>query len=203
MTRRFCREYTMQDYDDQPNIKVTQRKDEPSAARCGCAVQTGLYSPGDREGRYSMSISKYNSEGYHDPTTHDALTTIERDAREAQLLFLAQNVPGYRSIVFICSPYAGDVLGNERRARRFCRFAVEKNCIPIAPHLLFPQFLDDSDPEERALGLFMGCVLLTKCAELWVFGEHVTDGMALEIEKAERRLIPIRYFTEEMEEMSN
>ncbi len=150
-----------------------------------------------------MSISKCNHEGYRDPTTHDALTAIERDARTAHLLSLAQSVPGFRPVVFICSPYAGEIRKNERRARKYCKFAVEQNCIPVAPHLLFPQFLDDREPEERALGLRMGCVLLTKCAELWVFGEHVTDGMALEIEKAERRLIPIRYFTEEMEVLTH
>lgn len=146
-------------------------------------------------------MSYFNSEGYHDPTAYEALTNIEREEKEANLNALAQSVPGYRPLVFICSPYAGDAAVHEHRAREYCRFAIKQNCIPIAPHLLFPQFLDDSDPEERSLALFMGCVLLTKCAELWVFGEHVTDGMALEIEKAERRLIPIRYFTEEMEEI--
>ena len=150
-----------------------------------------------------MSISKCNHEGYRDPTAHDALTAIKRDARNAHLLSLAQSIPGFRPVVFICSPYAGEIQKNKRRARKYCRFAVKQKCIPVAPHLLFPQFLDDNDPQERKLGLFMGCVLLTKCAELWVFGEHVTAGMALEIDKAERNLILVRYFTEEMEEMSN
>ena len=148
-------------------------------------------------------MSQFNHEGYHDPTAHEALTSIEREEREAHLSDLAKNMPGYKPLVFICSPFAGNVTENERSTREYCRFAIKQNCIPIAPHLLFPQFLDDSNPEERTLGLFMGCVLLSKCAELWVFGEHVTDGMALEIEKAERRLIHIRYFTEEMEEMNN
>ena len=144
-------------------------------------------------------MSQFNHEGYHDPTAHEALTNIERDAREAHLITLTHKIPGFRPVVFICSPYAGEIQKHKRRARKYCQFAVRNNCIPVAPHLLFPQFLDDSEPEERKLELFMGCVLLTKCAELWVFGEHVTDGMAMEIEKAERRLIPIRYFTEEME----
>ena len=149
-----------------------------------------------------MIISKCNHEGYRDPTAHDALMNIEREERQANLNALAQNVPGFRPLVFICSPYAGEITQNACKTRRFCQFAIEQNCIPIAPHLLFPQFLNDSEPEERALGLFMGCVLLTKCAELWVFGEKVTDGMALEIEKAERRMIPIRYFTEETKEVN-
>lgn len=149
-----------------------------------------------------MSSSRYNHEGYYDPTAYEAMTNIERAEREASLNALAQTVPGYRPVVFICSPYAGDVQENVSNTHRFCKFAVEQNCIPLAPHLLFPQFLNDNDPEERSLGLFMGCVLLTKCAELWVFGENVTNGMALEIERAERRLIPIRYFTEELKEVN-
>lgn len=46
----------------------------------------------------------------------------------------------------------------------------------------------------------MGRVLLTKCVELWVFGSRVTAGMEREISKAEERSMPIRYFTEDMEE---
>lgn len=146
-------------------------------------------------------MSHFNHEGYLDPTAHEALTNIEREEREDRLLGLAQSVPGYRPLVFICSSYEGNVAVNERRIREYCKFAIEQNCIPIAPHLMFPQFLDDNDPEDCKLGLFMGYVLLTKCAELWVFGEHVTDGMALEIEKAEHRHMHIRHFTEEMEEI--
>jgi len=149
-----------------------------------------------------MSISVFNHEGYHDPTAHDALAALQQQEMQANLNALAKTVPGFRPLVFICSPYAGDTAANEYMTRNYCKYAIEQNCIPIAPHLLFPQFLDDNEPEERKLGLFMGCVLLTKCVELWVFGEHITDGMAMEIEKAERRQMPVRYFTEEMKEVS-
>ncbi len=149
-----------------------------------------------------MSISRFNHEGYYDPTAYSALTAIERQARKAGLTSLSQNIHGFRPLVFICSPFAGEIMKNAHKTRQFCQFAIKRNCIPVAPHLLFPQFLDDGIPEERKLGLYMGSVLLTKCAELWVFGEQVTDGMAFEIEKAERRQIPIRYFTEEMKEVN-
>ena len=108
--------------------------------------------------------------------------------------------PNYRPIVFICSPYADDPVGNERRALSYCRFAVRRGCIPIAPHVYFTRFLDEANPQDRELGLFMGRVLLTKCVELWVFGSCVTAGMEREIAKAEERSMPIRYFTEDMEE---
>ena len=57
--------------------------------------------------------------------------------------------------------YAGDIEKNTYRARAFSRFAVEKNCIPMAPHLLFPQFMNEAT--ERWLGLKMGIALLGKC----------------------------------------
>jgi len=140
-----------------------------------------------------MGISKYNSEGYHDPTTYEALSKIEKEQKAAKR--------AYRPLVYICSPFAGDVEGNTEKARRYSRFAVRCACIPFAPHLLFPQFMDDSVPTERSIALFMGMVLLGKCDQIWVFGRTISAGMAAEIEKAEKKNIPVRYFTEELEEV--
>ena len=55
---------------------------------------------------------------------------------------------------------------------------------------------------ERDLALFMDIVLLSKCAELWVFGGTISKGMSIEIEKAKRKGQPIRYFTEDCKEVS-
>ena len=147
-----------------------------------------------------MKINKYSEEGYHDPTPYEAFTNIEAQRRAAQPPFAMK---AYRPIVFICSPYADDPLNNERRAIRYCRFAVRHGCIPIAPHIYFPRFLDDRNPAERALGLFMGHVMLTKCVELWVFGDRITPGMEREIAKAGERAMQIRYFDEDMKEVTN
>ena len=140
-----------------------------------------------------MGISKYNSEGYHDPTTYGALSKIEKKEKAAK--------KEYRPLVYICSPFAGDVENNISMARVYSRFAVRNACIPLAPHLLFPQFMDDSVPAERSIALFMGMVLLSKCEQVWVFGNIISKGMAAEIEKAEKKNMPIRYFTEELEEV--
>lgn len=67
-----------------------------------------------------------------------------------------------------------------------------------AAHLLFPQYMDEST--ERELALFMGMVLLGKCAQVWVFGDVISDGMAAEIAKAKKKGKVIRYFTEDLEE---
>ena len=136
-----------------------------------------------------MSINKFNSEGYYDPTTYEALTNIEKEERALR---------AFRPIVYICSPYAGDVSANVENARRYSRFAVDAGYIPIAPHLLFPQFL--SEETERELAIFMDLVLLGKCEQLWVFGGEVSDGMRREIGRAKQKNMTIRYFTEDMEE---
>lgn len=135
-----------------------------------------------------MTISKFNSEGYYDPTTYEALSKVEREEKAAR----------YQPLVYICSPFSGDISGNIERAKKYSRYAVDSKAIPIAPHLLFPQFM--SDDAERELALFMDMVLLGKCEELWVFGELVTEGMSAEIAKAKRKNMKIRYFTENCEE---
>ena len=101
-------------------------------------------------------------------------------------------------MVYICSPYAGDIEVNTRNARRYCRMATDMGCIAIAPHLYFPQFM--SEETERELAMFMNKVLITKCSELWVFGNNYTAGMNAEIIYAIRKDKPIHYFNENMEE---
>ena len=139
-----------------------------------------------------MSIDLRNSEGYPDPTAYNAISSVEREEHQA--------LRAFRPIVYICSPYAGDIEGNTEAARRYSRFAVEAGYIPIAPHLLFPQFMDDDDPAERELGLFFGNALMSKCSEVWVFGERISNGMAAEIKRARWKNYRLRYFTEELEE---
>ncbi|MDP3058954.1 MAG: DUF4406 domain-containing protein [bacterium] len=133
-----------------------------------------------------MGISKFNAEGYFDPTAYEALTNIEREAKQK----------AFKPLVFICSPFAGDVDRNIEKARRYCKYAVEQNKIPLAPHLLFPQFMNDGNATERRLAIFMGLVLLAKCAELWYFGEIISEGMQVELTKAKKRNIPIRHFSD-------
>ena len=137
-----------------------------------------------------MSINRRNSEMYYDPTAYEALSRVDREEQAKQ----------YRPLVYICSPYSGDVARNTLNARRFSRFAAKSGYIPVTPHLLYPQFLDDNKPAERDLGLLSGNALLDLCAEVWVFGAHVSSGMKAEIERAKQRRCPIRYFTEQCDE---
>jgi hypothetical protein len=140
-----------------------------------------------------MSINKFNSEGYYDPTAYEALTAVEQEEKATK---------AFRPLVYICSPYSGDIGNNIKSAKRYSRFAVDMGYIPITPHLLYPQFLDDDNPAERSLGLLFGNVLMAKCAEVWVFGSYISPGMNAEIERAKRKKYTIRYFSDDCREVS-
>ncbi len=62
----------------------------------------------------------------------------------------------------------------------------------FCPHLLYPQILDDNNPEERRLGINIGKEFLTKCDELWAFGGYISHGMFEEIEFAKKIGIPVK-----------
>lgn len=138
-----------------------------------------------------MGINKFNAEGYRDPTAFEAITNVVKEDKKSV----------YRPLAYICSPYSSDVEANTEKARRYSRFAVDRGFIPLAPHLLYPQFLNDEVASDRDLGLFFGIVLLGKCSEVWVFGSNISSGMAAEIEKAKRKNLPIRYLGDQCEEV--
>lgn len=96
--------------------------------------------------------------------------------------------------VFICSPYRGDVERNVKAARKHARMAAIIGYCPIAPHLLFSQFLNDRDPEERIMGITLGVEQMKMCDEVWVFGSRISNGMGFELEKAKELGIPVRLY---------
>ena len=95
-------------------------------------------------------------------------------------------------LIYVASPYAGDVEKNVAYARRVCREIAEHGYAFVAPHLMYPEILDDAVPEERQAVIKMGLTLLQRCDELWAFGPVVSSGMQTEIAEAERLRIPIR-----------
>ena len=141
-----------------------------------------------------MNIPYFNQEHYADPTVYEALKNIEAERKALR---------AFRPIVYICSPFAGDVESNIANAKRYCRFAVDSGYIPIAVHLLFPQFMDDADPDERELALFFGNAIMSKCSEVWVFGERISSGMASEIGRAKWKNYRIRYFDSDCKEVTD
>ena len=136
-----------------------------------------------------------NNEHYPDPTCASAYAAIKKE--------IAQNQgETYMPWVYIASPLRGDIEGNIKRAKEYCHFAIKQNAVPMCPHIYFPLFFDDNAELERRIGLILGLQMLKRCKEMWVFGDRISKGMANEIKIAEKRKIPVRYFTSECVEVN-
>ena len=106
---------------------------------------------------------------YPDPTAAEAIAKASKKK--------------YLPLVYICSKYSGDVVTNTEAAKRYSRFAVDQDAIPLAPYLLLPLYMKEES--ERELAMFMDMVLLGKCDELWVFGKEASEGMCTENSKSQ------------------
>ena len=95
------------------------------------------------------------------------------------------------SLIYVCSPYRGDVEKNTTQAQEYCRRIFDAGYTPIAPHLYFPQFLDETNPVEREAGMEKGIQLLIQCRALVVCGSEITEGMQQEIRLAAKASISI------------
>ncbi len=96
--------------------------------------------------------------------------------------------------VYICSPYAsqGERKQNLENAKEYCRQAIQKGYIPIAPHVFYTQILNDDIAGERAAGLQLGIELLRECDEIWVFG-RVLGGMVAEVQMANKLGLSVHF----------
>jgi len=95
------------------------------------------------------------------------------------------------NLVYICSPYKGNKKANIAAARQYCIDAIADGYIPIAPHVMFYDILNDDDPGQRAVGMKMGLELLHFCRELRVYGGRISEGMRGEITLAKALKIPV------------
>ena len=101
-------------------------------------------------------------------------------------------------IVFVCSPYRGkdaaETDENARRARAICRGMILAGHVPIAPHVYFTQFLDDSVEAERRDGILAAQGLMTICQVFVVWrpaDERESVGMQGDISAARRLGLPV------------
>ena len=128
-------------------------------------------------------FEEIKKDGFTDVDAYDALEALETK----------HFAP--RPIIYVCSPYSGDIAGNVEKAKKYSRFVVDEGGIPITPHLYMPSFLKEES--ERDLAIFMDLELLTRCSEVWVFGEVLSAGMQIEIDRAQQKGKTIRYVGEE------
>ncbi len=87
--------------------------------------------------------------------------------------------------VYLASPLSGDVERNLTYARRCLADSLARGEAPFVPHLLYTQTLDDTKPEDRALGMQAGNAwrgaadAIVLCID---FG--ISDGMQAEMAQA-------------------
>ena len=82
-------------------------------------------------------------------------------------------------LVYIASPYAGDVEANLTFAGQAGRYCMMQGGIPVIPHMMYPAFLDVQDPHNDRIE--MGLRLIEVCDCVWICGEHISAGMKQEL----------------------
>ena len=93
--------------------------------------------------------------------------------------------------VYVCHPFRDAPDENERLIRTHCRNLVEQGCLPVAPQLYLPSFVDETTERERAMRLCL--TMLDDCDEVRVYGTVISEGMRLELEHASERDVPVRF----------
>ena len=104
-------------------------------------------------------------------------------------------------LIFVCSPMRGErpytttkYNRNLKAAAEYTRRVINEGHIPITPHLMLKDTLDDHNPDDRKKGIEISRDLLALCDEVWVFAENGTsDGMMGEIEYARELKKQVRY----------
>ena len=101
-------------------------------------------------------------------------------------------------MVFVCSPYRGDIPYNVQMAQAICKELIKWDYVPVAPHLIYPDILDDNIEEERDRGIKCGLALLSRCDLMVVYdSEGISEGMKEEITHAKDQNIEILYVSKE------
>lgn len=95
--------------------------------------------------------------------------------------------------VVIESPFRGmpDAVGY---ARRCLIDSLSRGEAPIASHLIYPQVLDDTDPDDRALGIEAGLAWHPVAEAVVVYGDHgLSSGMREAIANARRLELEVEF----------
>jgi len=111
-----------------------------------------------------------------------------------------------RCLVYLESPFAGDRERNAAYLKACMRDSLDRGEAPFASHALYAQFLDDSVPEERAVGIEAGLAWGLKAARTVVYMDlGISPGMQQRIDRAhavgrpvEQRLLRWTYVPEKL-----
>ncbi len=92
------------------------------------------------------------------------------------------------AVIYISHPFAADPEANRKQVVQIARGLALQGHLPLAPQLLFPNFVDEA--VERDLALKLCLDLIGRADEVRAYGKF-SEGMRLEIAEAERLGIPV------------
>jgi hypothetical protein len=88
------------------------------------------------------------------------------------------------------SPLAGDFVENFRYLLWCCRQEFLEGNKPVASHLICPWFMNDLNPEERALGIDWPWMWQQGVAHVFYTDRGFSSGMQKSLARCRERLIP-------------
>jgi hypothetical protein len=107
-------------------------------------------------------------------------------------------------LVYIAHQVSGDVEGNIKKILELCHDIHKKNdnIIPFAPYVVSLHYLNDDLVEERELGILANQEHFERKTmdEVWICGPKISKGMEQEIKLARKYEIPIRVYSQELED---
>lgn len=98
------------------------------------------------------------------------------------------------NLVYVCSPYRGDIRRNKEYARELTKIALDNGFLPVTVHLYLTEVVDDNDSEQRKRGLAAGMKILENCKYILIGEKYgVSEGMKAEMIMAALKGIVMLY----------
>ena len=122
---------------------------------------------------------------------HGTYATVYRNNRFKPFIFMGECLPGsIKNVnpaigkkIYICSRYRADTEEELRKnievAIMVCSDISDVGDIPIAPHLYFPQFIDDDTADGREFGIRAGMEAMKECDSMIAIirDEKISEGI--------------------------
>lgn len=97
-------------------------------------------------------------------------------------------------LLYVCSPYRGEIRRNKEYARELTRAAINSGFAPVTVHLYLTEVLDDNNPQERSQGMAAGQDIMKQCSYILVGAKYgLSEGMREEITLAVRKGLIMLY----------
>lgn len=86
------------------------------------------------------------------------------------------------NLVYVCSPYRGEIRRNKEYARELTKAALNSGFAPVTVHLYLTEVLDDNKPQERSRGMAAGRDIMRQCKYILIGDKYgISEGMKEEI----------------------